>query len=277
MSDSPAAMTSTDPIPPASSRLSPADVDRWLESPPQESRTTVINAIDVKKVYRQGEQETHALRGATLDIFKQEYLSVMGPSGSGKSTLFNMIGALAKPSGGKVYIDQVDIAHLDPNELAWLRCRKVGYIFQSYHLIQVMTCLENVTLPMAFAGLEADAARARGIRILKLVGLGHRILHKPAELSGGQQQRVAIARALANEPEIVLADEPTANLDQHTGKEMIELLSRLKTELGVTIISATHDLKMLQQSDRILWIEDGRVVRTARPDEVDFSTKEFDH
>ncbi|TVR50025.1 MAG: ABC transporter ATP-binding protein [Puniceicoccaceae bacterium] len=245
--------------------------------PAGEPPAMVINAIDVKKIYRQGTHETHALRGATLDIFKREYLSIMGPSGSGKSTLFNMIGALGKPSEGKVYIDQVDIAHLDTNELAWLRCRKVGYIFQSYNLIQVMTCLENVTLPMAFAGVEGDAARERGIRILKLVGLGHRILHKPAELSGGQQQRVAIARALANEPEIVLADEPTANLDQHTGQEMIELLARLKDELGVTIISATHDLKMLQQSDRILWIEDGRIVRAAKPSEVDFSSKEFDH
>ena len=183
----------------------------------------VISAVDVKKIYRMGAVETHALRGATLDVYRGEYLSIMGPSGSGKTTLFNMIGALQKPTSGKVYIDQVDIAQLDHNELAWLRCRKVGYIFQMFNLIQVMTCLENVTLPMSFAGLDAESAREKGIRILKMVGLAHRILHKPAELSGGQQQRVAIARALANSPEIILADEPTANLDQKTGEEMIEL------------------------------------------------------
>ncbi len=199
----------------------------------------------------------------------------MGPSGSGKSTLFNMIGALQKPSSGKVYINQVDIAQLDTNELAWLRCRKIGYIFQTFNLIQVMSCLENVMLPMAYAGLDGESARDKAIHLLKQVGLEHRELHKPSELSGGQQQRVAIARSLANSPDIVLADEPTANLDQKTGEEMIELLAYLKTELGVTIISATHDLKMLQKSDRILWIEDGQIVKSARPEELDFSSEEF--
>jgi putative ABC transport system ATP-binding protein len=235
----------------------------------------VIRAFDVHKVYTSGANETHALRGATLDVFRGEYLSIMGPSGSGKSTLFNVIGALQKPTSGKVIIDQVDIAALDHNELAWLRCRKIGYIFQTYNLIQVMTCLENVMLPMAFAGVESEPARAKAITILSMVGLEHRILHKPAELSGGQQQRVAIARALANSPEVVLADEPTANLDQRTGQEMIDLLDELKQNLGVTIVSATHDLKMLQKSDRILWIEDGRIVRVAHPSEIDFSSAEF--
>ena len=248
-----------------------------LFNPPDtETTTCVIRAVDVRKVYVMGTVETHALRGASMDVYQNEYLSIMGPSGSGKSTLFNMIGALQKPTAGKVYIDQVDIAQLDHNELAWLRCRKVGYIFQTFNLIQVMTCLENVTLPMSFAGLEPEMAREKGINLLKRVGLGHRILHKPSELSGGQQQRVAIARALANSPEIILADEPTANLDQKTGEEMIDLLDELKQELGVTVISATHDLKMLKKSDRILWIEDGRIVRTATPDEIDFSSSEFD-
>jgi putative ABC transport system ATP-binding protein len=224
-----------------------------------EGRRAIVRAVDVTKVYRAGGVETHALRGASLEVFAKEYLSIMGPSGSGKSTLFNMIGALAKPTSGKVYIDQVDVAQLDPNELAWLRCRKIGYIFQSYNLIQVMTCLENVMLPMSFAGLAGEEAREKALSILKRVGLGHRPLHKPAELSGGQQQRCAIARALANSPELVLADEPTANLDVHTGEEMIELLAELRDTLGVTIISATHDLKMLKRSDRILWIEDGRI------------------
>jgi putative ABC transport system ATP-binding protein len=250
-------------------------LDALFTAPAGEARRCIIRAVDVKKIYRMGSNETHALRGATLDILANEYLSIMGPSGSGKSTLFNMIGGLGKPSSGKVYIDQVDIAQLDYNELAWLRCRKIGYIFQTFNLIQVMTCLENVMLPMSFAGLSGEEARDKAMYLLKLVGLGHRPLHKPAELSGGQQQRCAIARALANSPEIVLADEPTANLDLHTGEEMIELLAELRDQLGVTIISATHDLKMLKRSDRILWIEDGRIVKMARPSEVDFSGGEF--
>ena len=235
-----------------------------------ESRRSIIRAVDVKKVYAQGKTETHALRGATLSIYEGEYVSLMGPSGSGKTTLFNMIGGLRKPTSGKVYIDQVDIAQLDENELAWLRCRKIGYIFQTYNLLGVMTALENVMLPMSFAGLDGERAREKAIDLLKLVGLGHRILHKPDELSGGQQQRLAMARSLANSPEIVLADEPTANLDTKTGGEMIDLLSWLRLELGVTIVAATHDLKTLQKSDRIFWIEDGRIVRVAKPDEIDF-------
>jgi putative ABC transport system ATP-binding protein len=242
---------------------------------PSDSPSCIIRAVDVKKIYRTGTQETHALRGATLEIHRGEYLSIMGPSGSGKSTLFNMIGALSKPTSGKVYIDQVDVAQLDFDELAWFRCRKIGYIFQSYNLIGTMTCLENVMLPMSFAGADAEEGRERSIELLKLVGLGHRILHKPGELSGGQQQRIAIARSLANRPEIILADEPTANLDQKTGEEMIGLLQKLRNELGVTIISATHDLKMLKCSDRILWIRDGRIEKVARPHEVDFTSNEF--
>lgn len=241
-----------------------------FEMSPVEETRCVIRAVDVKKVYRMGQQETHALRGATLDIYRAEYLSIMGPSGSGKTTLFNMIGALQKPTSGKVYIDQVDIAQLDTNELAWLRCRKIGYIFQTYNLLGVMTALENVMLPMSFAGLDGERAREKAIDLLKLVGLGHRILHKPDELSGGQQQRLAIARALANSPQIVLADEPTANLDTKTGADMIDLLAWLRAELRVTIVAATHDLRTLQKSDRIFWIEDGRIVRVARPEEIDF-------
>jgi putative ABC transport system ATP-binding protein len=259
----------------ANKTIDPQLFRRLFEVPEELQAPVIIRGVDIHKTYRRGSQETHALRGATLDVYRGEYLSIMGPSGSGKSTLFNAIGALQKPTSGKVYIDQVDIAQLDTEELAWLRCRKVGYIFQMYNLIQVMTCLENVTLPMAFAGLSGEEAREKGIKILKMVGLGHRILHKPAELSGGQQQRVAIARALANSPDIILADEPTANLDQSTGQEIIDLFSELQRELGVTIISATHDLKMLQSSDRILWIEDGQIVKAARPEELDFSSEDF--
>mgnify|MGYP000585145669 CR=1 FL=1 len=234
----------------------------------------VIRAVDVRKVYRMGDVETHALRGISLDIRRGEYLSIMGPSGSGKTTFFNMIGGLDKPTSGKVYIDQVDIAQLDPYELAWLRCRKVGYVFQTFNLIQVMSCIENVMLPMAFAGRSGEEARERAMQILELVGLADRALHKPAEMSGGQQQRVAVARALANNPDILLADEPTANLDLRTGEEIIALFSRLRDEMGVTIISATHDLKMLKASDRIAWIDDGRLSRVSAAAELEIAVEE---
>jgi putative ABC transport system ATP-binding protein len=234
----------------------------------------VIRAVDVKKVYKMGDSETHALRGATLDVKRGEYLSIMGPSGSGKSTFFNMVGGLDKPTSGKVYMDQVDIAQLDPYELAWLRCRKVGYVFQSFNLIQVMSCIENVTLPMSFAGRGDEEAREKALGILERVGLAERALHKPAEMSGGQQQRVAIARALANSPDIILADEPTGNLDLKTGEEIIKLFSRLRSELGVTIITATHDLKMLKASDRIVWIEDGLITRVTTADALDIQVQE---
>jgi putative ABC transport system ATP-binding protein len=234
-----------------------------------------VKTLNVTKEFTMGKETLQALKGISIEILAGEYISIMGPSGSGKSTLFNMIGGLGKPSSGKVYIDQVDVAQLDANELAWLRCRKIGYIFQSFNLIQVMTCIENVMLPMSFAGLNSEEAREKAMHILQLVGLDHRPLHKPAELSGGQQQRCAIARALANSPEIVLADEPTANLDTRTGEEMIELLATLRDQLGVTIISATHDLKMLKRSDRILWIEDGRICRITTPEEMKIQINEI--
>lgn len=227
-----------------------------------QGKSVIVRARDVKKVYKaDSPSPVHALRGVTMEIYAGEYLAIMGPSGSGKSTFFNAIGGLDRPSSGQVYIDEVDIAQLDARELAWLRCRKIGYIFQSYNLIPVMTALENVMLPMTFAGTPADDARHKAYDLLKLVGLGHRPDNKPSELSGGQQQRVAIARSLANDPAIILADEPTANLDSKTGLEVIELMMKLKQEKGVTVISATHDHEMLAISDRVLWIKDGQVDR----------------
>ncbi len=216
---------------------------------------------NLRKVFHLGKIDVEALRGITMNVRRGEYVSIMGPSGSGKSTLFNMIGGLDKPTDGSVSIDEVDVAQLDATELAWLRCRKIGYIFQTFNLIPVMTAFENITLPMIFAGASADECREKGVELLETVGLGDRIHHKPYELSGGQQQRVAIARALANSPAIVLADEPTGNLDLKTGKEIIDLLKRLNRKNKVTIISATHDLKMIDVSDRIFWIRDGRVDR----------------
>lgn len=237
---------------------------------------SIVRTRDVTKVYRMGDVEVHALRGITVEIQEGEYISIMGPSGSGKSTLFNMVGGLDKPSDGKVYIDEVDVAQLDAYELAWLRCRKIGYIFQTFNIIPVMTALENVTLPMTFAGKTSDEARERGAELLSLVGLGDRLFHKPFELSGGQQQRVAIARAMANDPALILADEPTGNLDLSTGKEIIDLLRQLNEEKGVTIISATHDLKMLSASDRVVYIRDGGVDRIERKEDLDIQIGTID-
>ena len=165
--------------------------------------SNIVRVSKVTKTFQLGKMEVQALKGVDLEIARGQYISIMGPSGSGKSTLFNMIGGLDKPSSGKVFIDEVDIAQLDAYELAWLRCRKIGYIFQTFNLIQVMTALENVTLPMVFAGVSNDVAVDKGMQLLELVGLGDRFRHKPFELSGGQQQRVAVARAIANDPAIV--------------------------------------------------------------------------
>lgn len=217
----------------------------------------VVRAVDVKKHYGAGESLVRAVDGITCDVERGEYVSIVGPSGSGKSTFFNLIGALDKPTGGSVYVNSVDIAQLSPRELAFLRCHQIGYIFQTFNLITVRTALENVTLPMLFAGMNPEEAEGKGMGLLERVGLGHRYHHRPAELSGGQQQRVAIARALANDPAIVLADEPTGNLDQTTGGEIVQLLRALNQEKGVTVISATHDPKMVQVSDRVLSIRDG--------------------
>jgi len=228
-----------------------------------------VQTVDVTRQFQLGENVIHALRGVDLTVKRGEYTSLMGPSGTGKTTLFNMIGGLDKPTAGKVFIDGVDIAQLDPFELAWLRCRKIGYIFQNFRLIPVMTALENVTLPMIFAGAKADEARDRGVDILTKVGLGDRLKHKPGRMSGGQQQRVAVARALANSPVIVLADEPTGNLDTKTGEEIIEQLSVLCRERGVTVIAATHDHKMLSVSDRVISLLDGRIEKVRMREDID--------
>lgn len=239
----------------------------------------VQNIVRVSKVFKKfllGKVEVLALKGVDLEIARGHYVSIMGPSGSGKSTLFNMIGGLDKPTSGKVFIDEIDISQLDAYELAWLRCRKIGYIFQTFNIIQVMTALENVTLPMIFAGMNNDEAVEKGIKLLKLVGLEDRFRHKPSELSGGQQQRVAVARALANDPAIILADEPTGNLDLTTGEEIINLLKSLSRERNVTIISATHDIKMLNVSDQVVWIRDGHIERIDDRDALSISVGQID-
>jgi len=221
----------------------------------------VVETENLAKYYQMGPVTVKALDGVNVKIRRGEYLSIMGPSGSGKTTLFNMMGGIDRPTRGKIYIEGIDVSKLDAYELAWLRCRKVGYIFQTFNLIPVLTAIENVTLPMIFAGVGREERERRSREILGEVGLGDRLHHKPAELSGGQQQRVAVARALANRPVIVLADEPTGNLDLETGLEIINLLRELNKAENVTIIAATHDLKMLDVSDRIVYLRDGKVDR----------------
>ena len=222
----------------------------------------------VKKHFYMGSETVRALDGVDLTVRRGEYVSIMGPSGSGKTTLFNIVGGLEKPTAGQVYIDKTDISKLDAYELAWLRCRKIGYVFQTFNLVPIMTALQNVTLPMIFAGTEMHARNDKAAHLLGLVGLGDRLHHKPTELSGGQQQRVAIARAFANDPAIVLADEPTGNLDLHTGLAIIELLVKMNREYRVTIICNTHDLKIIDASDRIVWLRDGMIARIERKEEV---------
>ncbi|MEE2908848.1 MAG: ABC transporter ATP-binding protein [Candidatus Poribacteria bacterium] len=237
----------------------------------------IVKTDEVVKEYRMGTNVVKALSGVNLEIYQGEYLSLMGPSGSGKSTLFNMIGALDRPTTGNVFIDGQNTSSLSMSQIAWLRCHKIGYIFQSYNLLPVMTALQNVTLPMIFAGLSVKERNVKGEELLERVGLGERVHHLPDELSGGQRQRVAIARALANDPNIILADEPTANLDMTIGREIITLVKRLNTENNVTIISATHDLKMLDVSDRIVDIRDGKVERIRNRDEIQLEVGAVGH
>ncbi len=225
---------------------------------------TIIELEDLARYYEMGGVTIRALDGVDIQVGRGEYVSIVGPSGSGKTTLFNMIGGLDRPTKGRVYIDGVDISQLDAYELAWLRCRKIGYIFQTFNLIPVLTAVENVSLPTVFAGVPRDEGLEKAEKLLASVGLGERLQHKPTELSAGQQQRVAIARAMANDPAIILADEPTGNLDLNTGMEIIDLLHGLNRTRGMTLIAATHDLKMIKASDRIVWMRDGKIEKIER-------------
>jgi len=236
----------------------------------------LIEVQGVKKLYKRAEEELWALKGIDLTIGRGEFLSIMGPSGSGKSTLFNQIGALDVPTEGKVFFEGHSVFGLSEPQQAWFRNHKIGYIFQTFNLITVMTALQNVALPAVFEGVGQREATERATKILERVGLGHRMHHKPGELSGGQQQRVAIARALVNLPAVVLADEPTGNLDTQTGLEIIEILKRLNREDGVTIVCSTHDPKMLRNSQRVVWIEDGLIKKESTADEFDIESMGHD-
>ena len=236
----------------------------------------IITANNICKTYQMGDETVHALRDVTLEVQRGEYISIMGPSGSGKSTFFNMVGGLDEPSSGEIAIDGYRLADLNSRQLAWVRCHKIGFIFQSFNLIPTMTALENVAIARLFSGASPNQARDDAAAILDRVGLGHRLDHTPAEVSGGQQQRIAIARALVNKPAIVLADEPTGNLDLKTGEEIIQLLNEMKQTLGITVMAATHDMKMLSFSDTVVWIKDGAVDRIGTKDEVQIQIGSID-
>ena len=235
------------------------------------AREVLVSVRGVNKVFTKGDEKVYALRDVSLDVYCNEYLSIMGPSGSGKTTLFNMVGALDKPSDGEVTVGGQSLPRLSSLELSYFRCKHIGYVFQTYNLIPWLTARGNVMLPMTFLGMDDATANKRAVECLEMVGLGHRLDHTPGECSGGQQQRIAIARALANDPAIILADEPTANLDQKTGEEIIQLLKQLCLQEGVTVITATHDHKMLAASDRIVWIKGGRVDRIENVSEMNIS------
>ena len=224
-------------------------------------KEVVIKVVDLHKYYYLRGGVVKALQGINLEVYRGEYLSILGPSGSGKTTLFNMIGGLDKPTKGDVYVENTNIYKLPEEKLAYFRNRKIGYVFQTFNLIPYLTALDNVALPMIFAGVPRRKRVEKAKKLLEQVGLGERIHHRPFELSGGQQQRVAIARALANDPSIILADEPTANLDLVTGKQIINLLKEISLERNVTVITNTHDLKMIDVSDRVVYIRDGKVER----------------
>jgi putative ABC transport system ATP-binding protein len=231
----------------------------------------LIQADNLERCFQTGDTKVYALKDVSLTIFEGEYLSLMGPSGSGKTTFFNMIGALDFPTGGSIQIGGRQLRDLRENELAYLRCANIGYIFQNYNLVEVFSALHNVVLPMEFLGLTRAQAEEKAAGLLERVGLGQRMHHLPGELSGGQQQRVAIARALANDPALVLADEPTGNLDSQTAHDIVDLLSALSRERGVTIVSATHDHRMLDVSDRVVYLRDGRVDQIKDRSELDIA------
>lgn len=219
----------------------------------------VVELIDVYKIYRTEYYEVRALDGISMDVEDGEFVVIMGPSGSGKSTLLNLIGCLDKPSEGEVLINGVETSNLNDNQLTELRRDTIGFIFQTYNLIPTLTALENVELPMIFRGLGREEREERAKELLRSVGLEKEMNRKPNEMSGGQQQRVAIARALANNPKILLCDEPTGNLDTKSGEQVMEIIRHQNEELGVTVILVTHDPSLAKYADRVIRLRDGKI------------------
>ncbi len=221
----------------------------------------IIRLEDVWKVYKMGNVEVAALRGMNFKVKEGEFVAIMGPSGSGKSTAVNMVGSLDVPTRGKVFLENKDISKMNESKLAQLRGKKIGFIFQQFNLISTLTAKENIMLPMVFQGIPASKRRKRAEHLLKMMDLGDRMDHRPTELSGGQQQRVAIARSLANNPEVVIADEPTGNLDSKTGKSVIHLLKQLHKKEGKTIIMVTHDKYVANFAQRVEHLKDGIILK----------------
>jgi len=222
------------------------------------TQSPLIRIADVAKTYVMGDVEVAALRGVSVNIAAGAFVAIMGPSGSGKSTLLNILGCFDRPSSGRYLLDGDEISSLDANALAETRNRTLGFVFQSFNLLARTTALENVELPLVYAGMPPRARRARAVAALERVGLGDRLRHHPSQLSGGQQQRVAIARALVNQPRVVLADEPTGNLDSHASAEMMALLAALSDE-GITIVLVTHDAEVAAHARRVIVVRDGMV------------------
>ncbi len=220
----------------------------------------VIQVREITKIYRMGAVEVPALRGVSFDVARGELIAIMGPSGSGKSTLMNILGCLDRPTAGEYLLDGQLVSQLNDDQLAGIRNRKVGFVFQSFNLLPRMTALANVELPLRYAGM-LSGTREKAQAALEAVGLGDRLMHKPSELSGGQQQRVAIARALVNNPAIILADEPTGNLDTRSGQEIMGLLVTLNRDQGTTIVLVTHDPEIAAYAERVIHIRDGQIER----------------
>ncbi|MCA9969304.1 MAG: ABC transporter ATP-binding protein [Anaerolineales bacterium] len=220
----------------------------------------MITMTNITKTYEMGQQQVHALRGVDLTINKGEFVAIMGPSGSGKSTLMNIIGCLDAPTSGSYTLDGIDVSAMSDDAQARVRNRRIGFVFQQFNLLPRTTALKQVAMPLMYAGVGRGERNGRAESALQIVGLGDRVDHKPDELSGGQQQRVAIARALAVEPAIILADEPTGNLDSHSGAEIMAIFKRLHQEEGITIVMITHDPEVAEEAERTIWIRDGVIV-----------------
>ena len=227
-------------------------------------RKTVIKLDNVWKTYKMGDVEVHALRGMNFEVKQGEFVAIMGPSGSGKSTAVNMVGVLDIPSKGDIYLQGKNIANLSESALAQIRGKKIGFIFQQFNLIPSLTAKRNVTLPMIFQDASYSKRTKRAEKLLNLVQLGNRMDHKPSEMSGGQQQRVAIARALANDPDVILADEPTGNLDSKTGKLVMDFLQEMNKKEKKTIILVTHDAHLAKFAERIAYLKDGVIIKEIR-------------